>query len=148
MKEITIREFNPCRCFKSHEDARNWLLKNIYRLEELIHSEIKEPKYLDDVPEFIRPDIYGKIRGSLDLLVVSINLDKEITNDDLKKFLDTVAFNDASLAIWVLTDIDERLQCMLEWISQKMEPKVEFLILKMSAFRIENSGPVLSLDRM
>jgi len=148
MKKFTITEFNPCRCFRSQEDARNWLLKNIYRLEDLINIEIKEPEYLDDVPEFIRPDIYGKIRNSRDLLVVSINLDKKITNDDLKKFLDTVAFNDASLAVWVLTEIDERLQCMLEWISQKMEPKVEFLILKLSAFEIEKSGPALSLDRM
>jgi hypothetical protein len=147
MKKMTICEFDPNRCFRSQEDARNWLLENIYRLEELICNEIKEPEYIDDVPEFIRPDIYGKIKSSGELLVVSINLNK-ITNDDLKKFFDTVAFNDASLAIWVLADLDERMQCMIEWISQKTEPKLEFLILKLSAFQIENSGPVLSLDRM
>ena len=120
-----------------------------YKIDYFVSgNEIEEPEYLDDVPEFIRPDIYGKLKKSGELLIVSINLNEKITNDDLKKFLDTVAFNEASMAIWVLADIDVRMQCMLEWISQKTEPKLEFVILKLSAFQIENSGPALSLDRM
>ena len=148
MKSLKICKLNPNKYFKTQDEARNWLLENIGKLETLIRTGIKEPEYLDDVPEFVRPDIYGEINNSGKLLVVSINLNNEITNDDLGKFIDIVAHNDASIAIWILADLDVNKQIILDWISQKTEPDLELVILKLTIFQIENSEPVPSLDRM
>ena len=150
MKKMTICEFDPTRCFKSQEDARNWLLEDINKMEKLINTKIKDPFYPQkEISEFVRPDIYSGIGDSGKILVANINLNGKITNDDFKKFFATVAYNNASIAVWILADLDEKDQYIIDWINERFKhDKLELMILKLSAFQIENSDPILSLDRI
>jgi hypothetical protein len=142
VKELDVKEI-----FKTNEDVKNWLLENPEQLEEAIHIELKNLCHTAGIPEEARPDLYAEVNMTYNKVIIQVNLE-EATDDDFKRFLAIAAVNNVKKAVWIVTGIDDKTRCILDWLNERTEHKTQFIILKLSAYQIENSLPAINLVRI
>jgi hypothetical protein len=142
-----VKEININEIFKSNAEVRNWLIENQKELEEAIHTEFSTLCYPAGILEEARPDVYAEENMTYNKVEVLINLN-ETTDEDFKKFLAIAAGNNVKKAVWIVTGLDDKTRCILDWLNEKTEYKTQFIILKVSAYQIENSLPAINLVRI
>ncbi|MEW5819922.1 MAG: hypothetical protein AB1782_07000 [Cyanobacteriota bacterium] len=89
---------------KSNTDARNWLLENIDQLEKLLGIELSNTRFCLNTPEEARPDIIAEENMTDKKVVCLINLETS-TDKDFKNFLSIVTTHNASIALWIVSEI-------------------------------------------
>lgn len=142
-----VKEININEIFKINADVRNWLIENPKELEEAIHAELVNVCHPSGIPEEARPDVYAEENMTYNKVAVLINLN-ENTDEDFKRFMAIAAGNNVKKAVWIVTGLDDKTRCILDWLNERTEHKTQFIVLKLSAYKIENSLPAINLVRI
>lgn len=129
---------------KSNTEARNWLLENMDQLENFLGIELSNPKVCLNNCEEARPDIIAEENMTDKKVVCLINLDT-LTDQDFKRFLSASTALNASIAIWIVSKIDDQTKAIIRWFNNQTEEKTQFIIAKLEGYRIGNSLPVVQL---
>jgi hypothetical protein len=130
---------------KSNTKARNWLLENIDQLENLLKIELSNPRFYLNTPEEARPNLIAEENMTDKKVVCLINLDTP-TDKDFKKFLSIATAHNASIALWIVSEIDDQTKAIIDWLNLRTEKNTPFIILKLSAYTIGTSLPVFKLS--
>jgi hypothetical protein len=132
---------------KSNTEARNWLLDNTDQLENLLEIELSNPSVCLNIPEEARPDIIAEENMTDKKVVCLINLDSP-TDADFKKFLSIATAHDASIALWITSEIDDQTKAIIQWLKHRTEWKTRFVIAKIDGYKIRDSLPILYLSKV
>lgn len=141
LTKIPIKEL-----LKSNTEARNWLLENIDQVENVLGIELSNPRSCLNIPEEARPDLIAEENMTDKKIVCLINLDTP-TDKDFKKFLSIVTANNASIALWIVSEIDDQTKAIIQWLNHGTEWKTQFVITKLEGYKIGDSLPVVHLAK-
>lgn len=142
-----IKQVNPIELFKTKDEVRNWIINNPEELERAVGKELCCTRYFTEAPSDMRPDIYTEEKQTAYRIAVMITLEKT-TDSDLAKFITISSFNDVKRAIWIVSDIDNRTRFMIDWLNDVIQGNVEFIIVKLGVYRLDNSRLVAQLERL
>lgn len=131
---------------KSNTKARNWLLENIDQLEKLLGIELSNTRFCLNTPEETRPDLIAEENMTDKKVVCLINLDYP-TDENFKKFLSIATTHNASIALWIVSEIDDQTKAIIQWLKNRTEWKTQFIIAKIEGYKIGNSSPVIHLAK-
>lgn len=131
---------------KSNTEARNWLLENIDQLENLLGIELYSPRFCLNTPKEARPDLIAEESMTDKKIVCLINLETP-TDEDFKKFLSIATIHNASIALWIVSEIDDQTKAIIRWLNHRTEWKTRFVIAKIKGYKIGNSSPVIHLTK-
>jgi len=146
MTNIAQLESIPIKdVLKSNEEAKNWLLENINQLESLLEIELYNPRVYFTPSDEANPDIIAEENMTDKKVVCLINLNT-ITNKDFKRFLATSTAFNASIAIWIISEIDDQTKAIIHWLNHRTEWKTQFIIAKIEGYKIGNSLPSINLS--
>lgn len=133
--------------FRTNQDVKNWLLENPKELKDALNIELVNIGHHSIIPEEVRPDIYAEENMSHNKVIVMINLD-EPTDEDFKNLLAIAAGNNANKAVWLVENLDDKTRYILNWLNERTGWKTEFILLKLEAYKIEDSLPAVTLVRV
>jgi hypothetical protein len=132
---------------KNNTEARNWLLENMDQLETLLGKELSNPGVCLNTTEEARPDLIAEENITEKKVVCLINLD--IPNDaDFKKFLSIATAHNSSIALWIVSEIDDQTKAIIQWLNHRTEWKTRFIIAKIEGYKIGDSLPVVHLAKI
>ncbi len=140
-------EININEIFKTNQDVRNWLLENPRELEDALNIELVNIGHHSIIPDEVRPDIYAEENMSHNKVIVMINLD-EPTDEDFKNLLAIAAGNNANKAVWLVKSLDDKTRYILNWLNERAGWKTEFIVMKVEAYKINDSLPAVKLVRI
>lgn len=147
MKTKQIKELNIKKVFPTDDDVRNWVFENPEQLENAIETELCHISYNPEPPFRARPDICTVEEETSDRIAVMINIG-EIPDWEFIRFLNVAAFTDIKKIVWVVSKFARVNQYILEWLNDRTEGNVEFIVLKLSAYQMPNSKIATKLERM
>lgn len=133
--------------FKTNQEVRNWLIENPKGLENALNIELVNIGHHSIIPEEVRPDIYAEENMSHNKVIVMINLD-EPADEDFKNLLAIAAANNANKAVWLVKSLDDKTRYILNWLNERTGWKSEFIVLKLEAYKINDSLPAVKLVRI
>jgi hypothetical protein len=132
---------------KSNTEGRNWLLDNTNQLENLLGMELSNPGVCLNTPEEARPDIIAEENMAEKKVVCLINLDVP-TDKDFKRFLSASTAHNASITLWIVSEVDEQTKAIIQWLNHRTEWKTQFVIAKIEGYTIGDSLPVIHLTKI
>lgn len=139
LKTVPIKDL-----FKNNPDARNWLLENMDQLENLLDTELSNPRTCLNCPAEVRTDLIAEENMTDKKVVCLINLAIP-TDADFKKLLSIAAAHNASIVLWIVSEIDEQAKAIIQWLNHRTEWKTLFVIAKIDGYKIGDSLPVIRL---
>lgn len=131
---------------KNNTEARNWLLESIDQLENLLGTELYNPRLCSKNSDDITPDIIAEENMTDKKVICLINLDVP-TDKDFKRFLSASTALNASIAIWIVSEIDDQTKAVIQWLNHRTKWKTQFVIAKIEGYKIGNSLPVVYLSK-
>lgn len=132
---------------KTNEEAREWLLENIDQIESLLGIELYNPRACFIHSDNANPDIIAEENMTDKKVVCLINLDTP-TDKDFKRLLSASTALNASIAIWIVSEIDDQTKGIIHWLNHRTEWKTQFIIAKIEGYKIGNSLPSINLARI
>jgi hypothetical protein len=105
---------------KNNTEAKNWLLGNMDQLENLLEIELSNPGVCLNIPEEVRPDLIAEENMTDKKVVCLINLDIP-TDAGFKKFLSIATAHNASIALWIVSEIDDQTKAIIQWLNHRTE---------------------------
>lgn len=73
---------------------------------------------------------------------------KNNTEADFKKFLSIAIACNASIALWIVSEIEDPTKAIIQWLNHRTEWKTRFLIAKIEGYKIGDSLPVIHLSKI
>jgi hypothetical protein len=117
------------------------------QLENLLGVELSNSRTCLNTPEEVRPDLIAEENMTEKKVVCLINLDNP-TDPDFKKFLSITTAYNASIALWVVSEIDDQTKAIIQWFNHRTEWKTRFVIAKIEGYKIGDSLPVIHLSKV
>jgi|GEM_PF-2507827 len=146
MKTIPIRQLNNKEVFPNNDDLRNWIFKNRKKLEEVLQIKLSRTTYNPDAPYLVRPDICTGDFDTCDRIAVMINIENT-SEKEFFRYLTIAALNDVKKIVWIVTDLDDISYSILEWLNDRTEGNVEFIVVKLVTYEMPDSQIITKLER-
>lgn len=93
-----------------------------------------------------RSDLIAEENMTEKKVVCLINLDIP-ADTDFKKFLSIATAHNASIALWIVSEIDDQTKAIIQWLNHRTEWKTRFVIAKIEGYKIGDSLPVIRLTK-
>ncbi|MCY4226012.1 MAG: DUF4268 domain-containing protein [Bacteroidetes bacterium] len=119
------------------QDFTPWLEKNIHLLFEEIGisgENIEREKYTGR----LYVDITAKESDTGKKIIIENQLNRT-DHDHLGKLLTYASRFDASIIIWIVSEITEEHQRAIEWFNDHMDDEIAFFLIKIEVYCIEDS---------
>lgn len=146
MKTIPVRQLNNMEVFPTNDDLRNWIFKNNKELEKALKIKLSATRYNPDAPYLLRPDICTGDNETWDRIAIMLNLGNTLEKEFFR-YLTIAALNDVNKIVWIVSDLDDVSYSILEWLNDRTEGNVEFIVLKLISYEMPNSQIIAKLER-
>lgn len=147
MQTVNIKKLNPNEVFPTNDDLRNWVFENPEQLEEAVQTKLFSTTYNPDAPYLVRPDICAVEEQTCDRIAVMMNLGN-ITDSAFFRYLTIASLNDVKKIVWIVTNLDNVSYSILEWLNDRTEGNVEFIVVKLSTYEMPDSQIATKLERL
>ena len=141
MKDLATLKSIPVRKIWQNEAKHftPWLEKNASLLFEEIGITAENIKREKRVGRYF-VDITAEESQTQKKIIVENQLERT-DHDHLGKLLTYASCFDACIIVWVVRDITEEHKKAIEWFNDHMRDEIAFFLVKVEAYRIENSKP-------
>lgn len=141
MTKLAILESIPVRKIWQNEAKHftPWLEKNASLLFEEIGITAENIKREENAGRY-SVDITAEENQTQKKIIVENQLERT-DHDHLGKLLTYASSLDACIIVWVVRDFTEEHQKAIEWFNDHMDDEIAFFLVKVEAYRIENSKP-------
>lgn len=146
MQTVNIKKLNPKEVFPTNDDLRNWIFKNTEQLEEAMGTKLYHTIYNPKAPYLVRPDICAVESQTSDRIAIMLNLGN-VFEREFFRYLTIAALNDVKKIVWIVTNLDNVSYSILEWLNDRTEGNVEFIVLRLSAYEMPGSQIATKLER-
>jgi hypothetical protein len=137
-----IEVINPRGVWKHEErDFTPWVAENIAKISEVIGVPIIIEQTEQKVGNY-ELDIYGKVEGK-DSIVIIENQLNSTDHVHLGQLLTYAGGLEASIVIWIATDVRDEHRSALEWLNRISNDKASFFLLRPEVIRIGDSKPAV-----
>lgn len=137
-----IEVLNPREVWKHEErDFTPWVAENITKISEVIGLPIIVEQTEQKVSNY-ELDIYGKVEGK-DSIVIIENQLNSTDHIHLGQLLTYAGGLEASIIIWIATEIRDEHRSALEWLNKISNEKASFFLLRPEVIKIGNSKPAV-----
>lgn len=144
LQKIELREVWNHEAF----DFTNWLAleENLEILSEEIGVPIRLVKTEANVGKF-NVDILAEEEVSGRKIIIENQLE-DTNHDHLGKIITYASGYDAEIIIWIVKNVREEHQKAIEWLNDHSDETINFFLLKIELWRIENSNPAPKFEIM
>lgn len=137
-----IEIINPREVWKHEErDFTPWVAENINKISEVIGVPIIVEQTEQKIGN-IELDIYGKVEGK-DTIVIIENQLNSTDHIHLGQLLTYAGGLDASIIIWIATEIRDEHRSAIEWLNKISNENSSFFLLRPEVIKIGESKPAV-----
>ena len=147
MRTNYLKKVDPKTIFRTREALRNWVIDNPEQLEEVFGEELVCVKYKQDDLPILRSDVFSLENRTCKTIAIILNLGK-ITAEDFVRYFTVAALNDINKMAWIVDDFDNVNHYILEWLNDHSKGCIEFIVLKLSTYELQNKQIATKLERL
>lgn len=118
----------------------NWLSENLGRLSDTLNLGDLELIGTEQAAGDFRCDIVAREVGSGRVMVVENQFNKT-DHDHLGKLLTYAAKHDASIVVWISTDIRDEHRAAIDWLNRTMGENISIFAVQLRVVKIDDSRP-------
>ena len=147
MRTNYLKEVDPKTVFYTREALREWILQNTEQLEEAFGEELVCVKYKPNELPILRPDVFTLENRTCKTIAIILNLG-DITAEDFVRYFTVAALNDINKMVWIVDKFDNVNHYILEWLNDHSKGNIEFIVLKLSTYKLQNKEIATKLERL